>query len=375
MRSLLNAQNLHVYSRVTFIQSFTCTPQRHQLELHRSEVDLTAEFASIPLASLSSKTTVAANATAQDDSTAIPYDFNRVTLPPTPANPSGYYNASMIDVACLRLTNHRRLSRQRRDSPSESTSVTACLDAASAFVAAVSPGDNRSDFWRSVWHSGARVVAQIDDSAEDCCLGNEDRLVCEDGLVVQLVPSSRSGGSAVPRLVRLTQAGVGREVGIRRKHCRDVWLLRYAGGWTSDGSVPSSLRDFLTFLDELDALRRALQLQLQADSNLDESASSTSSGRVQSKVFDNDVAEEHGDVSTRRQTVRLMLHCSDGASHCGLALCALVFRACLQHNLPFSLPTLLCALRGQRMRLVASPRQYRFVYDAAIESLEDTRLI
>uniref|UniRef100_A0A1I8GVY0 protein-tyrosine-phosphatase n=1 Tax=Macrostomum lignano TaxID=282301 RepID=A0A1I8GVY0_9PLAT len=292
--------------------------RRQQLEEHRSTVDLAAEFHQIETRSSRAQCLVAKrphNAVRNRCQDAVPYDHNRFALSGTADNPDGYYNASQVEVASNIIG---------ADAP--------------LFIAAESPRqDTRADFWRLAWESGARIVAQLCGQNETARYhpGIEkptpgEKLICDGAYEVQLVNSTTSPDTDYSiATLAIRELATGR--------ARTVWLFVYPI-WTPC-LVPASASQFLMFLDEVDSLRRLLQ------------------------------SEDSGS----RQTV--LLHCPDGSGRTGLAICLLVYKACLQHNQSVSLSTVLCSLRGQRMSLVQSLQQYEFVYDALIRSLDSTRLI
>uniref|UniRef100_A0A1I8FST5 protein-tyrosine-phosphatase n=1 Tax=Macrostomum lignano TaxID=282301 RepID=A0A1I8FST5_9PLAT len=292
--------------------------RRQQLEEHRSTVDLAAEFHQIETRSSRAQCLVAKrphNAVRNRCQDAVPYDHNRFALSGTADNPDGYYNASQVEVASNIIG---------ADAP--------------LFIAAESPRqDTRADFWRLAWESGARIVAQLCGQSETARYhpGIEkptpgEKLICDGAYEVQLVNSTTSPDTDYSiATLAVRELATGR--------ARTIWLFVYPI-WTPC-LVPASASQFLMFLDEVDSLRRLLQ------------------------------SEDSGS----RQTV--LLHCPDGSGRTGLAICLLVYKACLQHNQSVSLSTVLCSLRGQRMSLVQSLQQYEFVYDALIRSLDSTRLI
>lgn len=77
----------------------------------------------------------------------------------------------------------------------------------------------------------------------------------------------------------------------------------------------------------------------------------------------------------RNRNTPVLVHCSAGVGRSGVTiLCDLLLEAA-DHNLPLDPPKVLHHLRQQRMALVQTIAQYKFVYQVLIAYLNRARLI
>lgn len=284
-----------------------------------SEGSVFAEFAAIPRrrplrgpVDLDCATALLLENASRNRFAVLTYDDNRVRLTPTADNLKGYINASHISVDVGGL---ERLS----------------------YVAAQGPLSNTAaDFWQMVWQLDARVIVMLTDvtdehGAEKCFqywphesdAGN----VCLNFDHLQVVRrfGTRST-SFVTNSLALSHASFP-------KRTRNVWHIRYID-WPDHGCPEVS--GFLGFMDEIESVRR------------------------------------HDDGSRSAPTI---VHCSAGVGRSGVTILCDVMIHALDRNLDLDVPKVLARLRHQRMLIVQTLAQYKFVYTVLVQYLKNSRLI
>jgi tyrosine-protein phosphatase non-receptor type 14/21 len=124
------------------------------------------------------------------------------------------------------------------------------------------------------------------------------------------------------------------------KRQRTVWHLQFAD-W-SDHGCPGDVGRFVAFLEELSSLRQL-------------SATEVPSGR--------------------NRNPPVLVHCSAGVGRTGVAVLCDILLYCVDHNLDVDVPKVLTHLRQQRMLMVQTVAQYKFVHTVLIHYLKQSRLI
>jgi tyrosine-protein phosphatase non-receptor type 14/21 len=125
---------------------------------------------------------------------------------------------------------------------------------------------------------------------------------------------------------------------------RTIWHLQYVD-W-GDTGCPTNVRAFLNFLEELSALRNHIT---------------------------NNAAEVLG--IGRNKNPPVLVHCSAGVGRSGVAILTDILLYCVDHNVDIDIPKMLTHLRQQRMLMVQTVAQYKFVHTALIHYLKQSRLI
>lgn len=288
--------------------------RRRMLESKISEGQVYAEFEKIPRKSSSLECNVAKsphNASRNRFKDVLPYDATRVKLTPRKDNPDGYINASNLK---LTANENRWL-----------------------FIATQAPLENTAqDFWQMVWENGVHVLAMLtpfQESGKSKCFvywpqeqGLQHKQIYGE-YEVELEFTDDS-------LCYLTSRIILRHNG--RQHF--VWHLQYTD-WPDHG-CPDDTYGFLGFLDEIESVAR--------------------------------LAENEADGS---QKAPVVIHCSAGVGRTGVVILTMVMKWCLEHNHNVDLPKALFGIRNQRMHMVQTMGQYRFIHDTLIQYLKNTRLI
>jgi len=100
--------------------------------------------------------------------------------------------------------------------------------------------------------------------------------------------------------------------------------------------------EYLTFMEELSALRRHTVSEVAAGKN---------------------------------RNTPVLVHCSAGVGRTGVTILSDILRYCADHNIDIDIPKVLSHLRQQRMLMVQTVAQYKFAHTALIHYLAQSRLI
>ena len=71
----------------------------------------------------------------------------------------------------------------------------------------------------------------------------------------------------------------------------------------------------------------------------------------------------------------VLVHCSAGVGRTGVTILSDILLYCLDHNIDIDIPKILTHLRQQRMLMVQTVAQYKFVHETLIGYLRQSRLI
>ena len=71
----------------------------------------------------------------------------------------------------------------------------------------------------------------------------------------------------------------------------------------------------------------------------------------------------------------VLVHCSAGVGRTGVTILAGILLYCIDHNIHIDIPKVLTHLRQQRMMMVQTVAQYKFVHTVLIKYLAQSRLI
>ncbi|XP_033874568.1 tyrosine-protein phosphatase non-receptor type 14-like isoform X2 [Acipenser ruthenus] len=245
----------------------------------------------------------------------VPYEENRLELVPTKENNTGYINASHIKVSIRSEEWH--------------------------YIATQGPLPNTcQDFWQMVWEQGVNVIAMVTAEEE----GGRPKSHRYWPKLGSKHNSATHGKFKVTTKFR-TDSGCYATTGLKVKHLlsgqeRTVWHLQYTD-WPDHG-CPEELQGFLSYLEEIQSVRR------HTNSMLDPSKSNNPP---------------------------IVVHCSAGVGRTGVVILTELMIGCLEHNEKVDVPMMLEYLRQQRILMVQTITQYKFVYQVLIQFLKNSRLI
>nr|XP_056709049.1 tyrosine-protein phosphatase non-receptor type 14 [Euleptes europaea]XP_056709050.1 tyrosine-protein phosphatase non-receptor type 14 [Euleptes europaea] len=244
----------------------------------------------------------------------IPYEENRVELVPTKENNTGYINASHIKVTVGGEEWH--------------------------YIATQGPLPHTChDFWQMVWQEGVNVIAMV--TAE------EERGRAKSHRYWPKLGSKHSsatyGKFKVTTKFR-TDSGCYATTGLKVKHLllgqeKTVWHLQYTD-WPDHGCPEE--QGFLSYLEEIQSVRRHTNSVLDSSNN---------------------------------RNPPIVVHCSAGVGRTGVVILTELMISCLEHNEKVDVPMMLQCLREQRMFMIQTIAQYKFVYQVLILFLQNSRLI
>nr|XP_046269840.1 tyrosine-protein phosphatase non-receptor type 21 [Scatophagus argus]XP_046269841.1 tyrosine-protein phosphatase non-receptor type 21 [Scatophagus argus]XP_046269842.1 tyrosine-protein phosphatase non-receptor type 21 [Scatophagus argus] len=287
------------------------------LEHHLEQGELLKEYESIPRRHPSGECTIALLPESGDKNRfqdVLPYDNTRVELVPTKENNTGYINASHIRLAA---------GGQEWN-----------------YIATQGPLTNTcQDFWQMVWEQGVSIIAMVtaeEERGREKSFRYWPRLGSRHNTVTY-------GRFKITTRFR-TESGCYATTGLKIKHLltgqeRTVWHLQYTD-WPDHG-CPEDLKGFLTYLEEVQSVRR----------------------------HTNSIS----DPKNTNQPV--LVHCSAGVGRTGVVILSEILIACLEHNETLDIPKVLLKLRAQRMMMVQTFAQYNFIYKVLIQYLRNSRLI
>uniref|UniRef100_H2UGK8 Protein tyrosine phosphatase non-receptor type 14 n=1 Tax=Takifugu rubripes TaxID=31033 RepID=H2UGK8_TAKRU len=245
----------------------------------------------------------------------VPYEENRVELVPNKENNTGYINASHIKVMIRGEEWH--------------------------YIATQGPLANTcADFWQMVWEQGVNVIAMVTAEEE----GGRSKSHRYWPKLGSKHNSATHGKFKVTTKFR-TDSGCYATTGLKVKHLlsgqeRTVWHLQYTD-WPEQG-CPEYVQGFLSYLEEIQSVRRHTNSMLDTSKSLNPP---------------------------------VVVHCSAGVGRTGVVILTELMISCLEHNEPVEVPTMLSELRQQRMLMVQTISQYKFVYQVLIQFLKNSRLI
>ncbi|KAL7872504.1 hypothetical protein SRHO_G00074870 [Serrasalmus rhombeus] len=288
------------------------------LELRLEEECLFTEYEQIPKKRAECNLTTAMmpeNAERNRFRDVVPYEENRVELVPNKENNTGYINASHIKMMIRGEEWH--------------------------YIATQGPLPNTShDFWQMVWEQGVNVIAMVTAEEE----GGRSKSHRYWPKLGSKHNSATHGKFKVTTKFR-TDSGCYATTGLKVKHLlsgqeRTVWHLQYTD-WPEHG-CPEYVQGFLSYLEEIQSVRR------HTNSMLDTSKS---------------------------PNPPVVVHCSAGVGRTGVVILTELMISCLEHNERVEVPIMLGRLRQQRMLMVQTVSQYKFVYQVLIQFLKSSRLI
>ncbi|NWU98964.1 PTN14 phosphatase, partial [Upupa epops] len=245
----------------------------------------------------------------------VPYEENRVELVPTKENNTGYINASHIKVTVGGEEWH--------------------------YIATQGPLPHTChDFWQMVWEQGVNVIAMVTAEEE----GGRNKSHRYWPKLGSKHSSATYGKFKVTTKFR-TDSGCYATTGLKVKHLlsgqeRTVWHLQYTD-WPDHG-CPEEVQGFLSYLEEIQSVRRHTNSVLDSSNNCNPP---------------------------------IVVHCSAGVGRSGVVILTELMIGCLEHNEKVDVPVMLRHLREQRMFMIQTIAQYKFVYQVLIQFLQNSRLI
>jgi len=244
----------------------------------------------------------------------LPYNENRVKINNEKDNKYGYVNASHISAT---VGNQQRF-----------------------YIAAQSPMPNTvHNFWSMIHMCDVYLIVMLTElSGSTKGSGCTPYCPQSDGSSIEIGEytitkkfSSESSSFVTTTLQLLDKSS-------RRK--RQVWHIQFTD-WNENG-VPRSVNSYLGFLEELAAVRRVAASEIPAGNN---------------------------------KNPPVLVHCSAGVGRTGTSILADILLYCLDHNIDINIPKILGNLRQQRMLMVQTIAQYKFVHETLIGYLKQSRLI
>lgn len=319
----------------------------------------------------------------------VPYEDTRVMLHPHKNNPTGYINASNVQIPI-----GDRMLR---------------------YIVAQAPlRDTIDDFWQMIWESGAQLIVMLCDAQDSktslvpCYwpMKQKSKLRLSDYTIT--MTSSTSSRYQITSILQTKCIASGEK--------RTVYHLRFLG-WNT-GGIPPGEDDFLAFIDAVNSVKRYLDNERLKESDsgvVMMSSSSKQRSRSTSRANLTDVTNrtrshsiDGGSWRKRLQFVNhnynnnspssqseassecssgttngaisaesppTVIHCFSGAHESGVYLLVELLIHCIENNLNVDISKALGTLRQQRMCLVKSVEQYRFVYSVFANYLQKSRLI
>ena len=249
----------------------------------------------------------------------LPYDDNRIRLfNPDKDNKAGYVNASHV-------------------------SATVGLEQR-FYIAAQGPlPETVLHFWQMILQCDVHLIVMLTDLPSNASAGGNGAipywpkalgttLELGDFQIMKQFATESSDGSYTTSTLRMTHTPSNRR--------RTIFHLQYAD-W-SDHGCPADAGKFVQFLEEMSSLR-------------------------------NHTASEIPNGRNRNPPV--LVHCSAGVGRTGVTILCDILLHCIDHNLDVDIPKVLSHLRQQRMLMVQTIAQYKFVHTVLIKYLKQSRLI
>ncbi|KAK1805654.1 hypothetical protein P4O66_019938 [Electrophorus voltai] len=292
--------------------------QWRHLELRLEEEALFTEYERVPKKAAERSVTTAAlpeNAERNRFRDVVPYEDTRVELVPSKDNNMGYINASHVRMMVRGEEWH--------------------------YIATQGPLPNTChDFWQMVWEQGVNVIAMVTAEEE----GGRSKSHRYWPKLGSKHNSATHGKFKVTTKFR-TDSGCYATTGLKVKHLlsgqeRTVWHLQYTD-WPEHG-CPEYVQGFLSYLEEIQSVRRHTNSMLDTSKSLNPP---------------------------------VVVHCSAGVGRTGVVILTELMLSAMEHNEKVEVPVMLGWLRHQRMLMVQTMTQYKFVYQVLIQFLKSSRLI
>lgn len=247
----------------------------------------------------------------------LPYDENRVKLSSVDKdNKAGYINASHVSAT---VGPDQRF-----------------------YIAAQGPLPNTLlHFWQMILQSDVHLIVMLTDVTashkSSSCIPywpqkNGSTLEVGDFKIVKKFSNESGQGSYTTSTLHVTH--------IPSKTQRTIWHLQYSD-WADHG-CPTDVRTYIEFMEEIAALRQHTVTEIPVGKN---------------------------------RNPPILVHCSAGVGRTGVTILCDILLYCVDHNLDIDIPKVLTHLRQQRMLMVQTIAQYKFVHTVLIHYLKQSRLI
>ena len=307
------------------------------LEAKLAEGEVLREFERIPKRKLEQDTSqsrnmfrtacLAENVSRNRFKDVLPYEENRVrlSLPTDKDNKTGYINASHVSAT---------VGDQQR-----------------FYIAGQGPLPNTViHFWQMVLQCDVHLIVMLTEASvgdkggiSSNCLPywpqkNGSTLEVGDFRINKQFTSPSSNGAYTTSTLTLSHAPSGRT--------RTIWHLQYTD-W-GDTGCPTNVRSYLDFLEEMSSLRTHIATSSEVTSNRS---------------------------SYRNRNPPVLIHCSAGVGRTGITVLCDILLYCVNYNIDIDIPKMLTHLRQQRMLMVQTIAQYKFVHTVLIKYLKQSRLI
>ncbi|XP_062507223.1 tyrosine-protein phosphatase non-receptor type 14-like [Corticium candelabrum] len=196
------------------------------------------------------------------------------------------------------------------------------------YVAAQGPlAETTVDFWQMAWENQVNLIIMVTSECFQYWPPDDCKSSVQHGSFCVTSQYFTDSGTTITRRFCLTHSSSTEQ--------RVVWHLEFVG-WPDFG-VPQCLSTFIAFINEIGSLRR------QANS------------------------ARGNDDTFKPPTV---VHCIGGIGRTGVTILTELLLTAVQHNEPISIQHCLKLLRSQRMALVETPEQYRFVHQVLLDYLK-----
>lgn len=241
----------------------------------------------------------------------LPYEENRVRLSPTRDNKYGYINASNITAS---VGTHQKF-----------------------YIAAQSPMPTTvSHFWQMIWEADVYLVVSLAD-LNDCNFvsyyhSSVTDKPFETGMFQIWSQFSQETGHCVTTKLRVFHSPTRR--------VRSVWHLQY-NEWMNDG-CPKDVAHFLGFIEEFSSVRQHTITEIPAGHN---------------------------------KNPPILVHCCTGIGRSAVTILSDLLLYTLDHNQELDVARVVLLMRHQRMLMIETVTQYRFVYSLLAYYLKNSRLI
>ncbi|XP_039288581.1 tyrosine-protein phosphatase non-receptor type 14 isoform X4 [Nilaparvata lugens] len=200
------------------------------------------------------------------------------------------------------------------------------------YIAAQSPlPQTVSSFWQMVWEADVHLVVGLGQHDTEYWPTTTDRCL-HIGEFEVWGQFSQETGHCVTTKLRLYHAPTRRS--------RGVWHLQYSE-WGDQG-CPKTVPHFLGFIEEMGSVRQHTVSEIPAGHN---------------------------------RNPPILIHCSSAVGLSAVLLLSDLLLYTLDHNQELDIPRVVSLLRQQRMLMVQSVAQYRFVHVLLIYYLKNSRLI